>query len=155
MTARTVTLRPTPPTCPVASSGCSAGRDEHVPGHQAATRGGQAAGRAYGRGFHGRHHRPPCRNLPTSVRHHRRIRARHQPRDHHHRLRHRGGHAEPLDGVGADRRLHAARQLVRADAGARRPAREPHPDLRLRPSSVQSDGRSAGRGGNWHCELGL
>ena len=55
----------------------------------------------------------------------------------------------------ADRRLHAARQLVRADAGARRPAREPHPDLRLRPSSVQSDGRSAGRGGNWHCGLGL
>lgn len=53
------------------------------------------------------------------------------------------------------RRLHAARQLVRADAGARRPAREPHPDLRLRPSSVRSDGRSAGRGGNWHCELGL
>lgn len=53
------------------------------------------------------------------------------------------------------RRLHAARQLVRADAGARRPAREPHPDLRLRPSSVRSDGRSSGRGGNWHCELGL
>lgn len=53
------------------------------------------------------------------------------------------------------RRLRAARQLVRADAGARRPAREPHPDLRLRPSSVRPDGRSAGRGGNWHCELGL
>jgi len=45
--------------------------------------------------------------------------------------------------------------LASSDAGARRPAREPHPDLRLRPSSVRSDGRSAGRGGNWHCELGL
>ena len=50
------------------------------PGHQATLRGGRPTGRAYGRGFHGRHHRPPCRDLPAGVRHHRRIRARRQPR---------------------------------------------------------------------------